>query len=66
MNSEQVCIIFIGLDISKEVFSVNSSRIQVMKVWPVPKSVHSYYYSEKVSLQLAEFKFNLFEISATN
>ena len=40
MNSEQVSIVFWGLVYLKEVISVNSSRIHVVKVWLVSKSAH--------------------------
>ena len=40
MNSEQVSIIFWGLIYLKEVISVDSSRIQVVKVWIVSKPAH--------------------------
>jgi len=40
INSEQVSIVFWGLVYLKEVISINSSRIQAVKVWLVSKSAH--------------------------
>jgi len=40
MSSKQVSIIFWGLVYLKEVISVDSSKIQAVKIWPVSKSAH--------------------------
>ena len=47
MSSEHASIVFWGLVYLKEIISINSSRIQAVKVWPVPKS--AYFILPRVS-----------------